>query len=281
MLLNGKPFGVFVNILKVKLLLVLSLFLTVSCTIGSGSAVISKKTRKSPKLLFKLGMKRLKGGNNEEARAVFKILKAGFPMSMYATTAEIRIADTHKGESHFATAASAYRDFYKDHPRHKMVLSGYAMFMIGYCNYRLGPGDFFIFPPAFEKDLTYTKNAYAVFNVFFNRYPKSIYTKRVRKYYKKSLKLLASHEYYAAEFYLKNKKPKAVKIRYEYLVRTFPDSEIAPKVAVKLTQLYIKDGEFAKATTLSKSILKKYSGTDSAKSALKLLVELKGKRSKK
>ncbi|MBU1238648.1 outer membrane protein assembly factor BamD, partial [Myxococcota bacterium] len=167
-----------------------------------------------------------------------------------------------------------------DHPNNQMVLSGYVMYMIGYCNYRLGPGNFFLFPPDHEKDLSYVQNAYLIFKVFFQRYPQSAYMKKALKYYKYSLGKLSRHEMYVAKFYLKKKKPKGAKLRLEYLVRSYPDAPNAPSAALLLGNLYAKDGEYTKASTILKTVLKKYAGKKEAREALSALAKLKGPKEK-
>ncbi|MBU1534584.1 hypothetical protein KKF84_04640, partial [Myxococcota bacterium] len=77
--------------MKYTFLIVLFSFIFIgsSCTLGSGAAQIPKKVQKKPDLLYNFGMKMMKKGQHEEARLVFKKVRTAFPISMYATLAEL------------------------------------------------------------------------------------------------------------------------------------------------------------------------------------------------
>lgn len=242
------------------------------CTV-SGGGTIPSAARKDPKKLYEHGERRLKKDYPEDARMVFQRLRTLFPLSQYALMAELKIAETHRKEGNFITAATAYRDFEKDHPTHEAVTSGLTTWWIGYCNFRLGPGDFFLFPPAEQRDLMHTRAAYMIFQMFMSRYPDSPHLERVKKYYARSREMLVKHEFYAANFYAKKKKIKGVRNRMEFILTEFPDSPRVPEAAVILSRAYVKLGEPQKAVDLCNKIIVHYPKRPQAAEAARILAE--------
>ncbi|PKN46092.1 MAG: hypothetical protein CVU59_07090 [Deltaproteobacteria bacterium HGW-Deltaproteobacteria-17] len=242
------------------------------CTV-SGSGTIPPKALKDPKLLYEFGQKRLKKDYAEDARGVFAKVRSLYPLSQYAVLSELKIAETHRKEGNFITAATAYRDFEKDHPFHEAVTSGMTTWWIGYCNYRLGPGDFFLFPPAQQRDLAHTKAAYMIFQMFMGRYPESPYLARVKKYYARTREMLVKHEFYAADFYQKKHKPKAVRNRMEFILTEYPDSPRVPEAALILVNAYLQLDETKKAVDLCRKIIVHYPKRPQAAEAAKLLAK--------
>jgi len=246
------------------------------CTV-SGGGTIPARALKDPKLLYEFGERRLKKDYPEDARTVFVKVRTLYPLSQYAVLSELKIAETHRKEGSFITAATAYRDFEKDHPYHEAVTSGMTTWWIGYCNYRLGPGDFFLFPPAQQRDLAHTKAAYMIFQMFMGRYPGSPFLARVKKYYAKTREMLVKHEFYAAQFYESKNKHKGVRNRMEYILTEFPDSPRVPEAAIRLSRTYIQLGENKKAVDLCQKIIVHYPKRPQAAEAAKLLAKAKQK----
>ncbi len=246
------------------------------CTV-SGGGTIPSRALKDPRLLYEFGERRLKKDYPEDARTVFQKVRSLYPLSQYALMAELAIADTHRKEGNFITAATAYRDFEKDHPTHEAVTSGLTTWWIGYCNFRLGPGDFILFPPAEQRDLMHTRAAYMIFQMFLARYPNSPHLDRVKKYYARSREMLVKHEFYAANFYAKKKKTKGVRARMEFILTEFPDSPRVPEAAVILSRAYIKLGESQKAVDLCQKIIVHYPKRPQAAEAARILAQARQK----
>lgn len=253
------------------------LFFLASCTV-SGSGTIPAAALKTPQALYELGEKRMKNDNPEDARTVFQKIKTLYPLSDYAILAELRIADTYRKEGKFDVAASAYRDFERDHPFHEAVTSGMTTWWIGYCNYRLGPGDFFLFPPAQQRDLLHTRAAYAVFQMFLSRYPDSPYKIKVQKYYRRAREMLVKHEFYAADFYMKKKKYRGVRNRLEFILTQYPDSPRVVDAAAWLIHIYDRLGEEKKAVDLCRKIIEHYPARPQAAQAARLLARIEGRK---
>ncbi|MDA3863747.1 MAG: outer membrane protein assembly factor BamD [Deltaproteobacteria bacterium] len=246
---------------------IISVLFFSACTLSGGEVNIPAKAIKSPAGIYKYGVKTSKDGYYEEARKVFNILRKKYPTSLYATTAKLRIADSYKKEEMYATAASRYRIFRRDHPDHEGVNSGYVLYSIAWCNYKLGPGNFFLFPPAYEKDLSFMEVAHTLLKHFIRKYPKSTYLKKAKKLYRKTRKTLVDHELYVARYYEKKEKYKAVKMRYEYLLNKYSDSKKVPEVSLKLSKVYLKLGKKEKAKKLLSAIIEKVKSPEVVKQA--------------
>jgi outer membrane protein assembly factor BamD len=152
-----------------------------------------------------------------------------------------------------------------------MVESGYSSYNIGYCYWRLTPGEFFILPPSEEKDQTSVEAAMLAFKKFLRRYPDSKYKKKAQKYYRRTVRRLASHELYVARFYLGRGKPKGAIFRLEYLIKRYPDAGYQPEVMFLLGRTYLRLKKPKKATEVFRAIVKKFPGNYNAKKARRYL----------
>src|SRR5262249_27048315 len=81
------------------------------------------------------------------------------------------------------------------------------------------PTEWFLVPPAYEKDQGPVRDALRELSAFLSDYPDSPHALRARELEEDCVRRLADHELYVAEFYLKNKHPQAAANRLEALVR--------------------------------------------------------------
>ena len=213
------------------------------------------------------GVKALKDKSYEEAVKYFKFVRTKFPFSKFATLAELRQADALRDEEKFLSAIDAYKTFEKEHPTHPDVESGYTAFHQGQCYWKMSPGDFFILPPAREKDMTSAEAALDAFRDFFKRYPDSAFIKQARETHRKALRMLASHELYVARFYLGRNKPKGAILRLEGLIRKYPDAGYEPDTMYLLGRTYLKLKKPGQALTVFRSLMQKHPESYNAKKA--------------
>jgi outer membrane protein assembly factor BamD len=220
---------------------------------------------------YKKGAEALKDKSFEDATKYFKFVRSRYPFSKYATLAELRLADVLRDSEKFIAAIDAYKTFVKEHPTHPQVEDGYAAYQIGYCYWKLTPSDFFILPPANEKDQTSTEAAMLAFKRFLKRYPDSKHRKKAKKYYHKALRQLAAHELYVARFYLKKDKPKGAIFRLETLIERYPDAGYEPEVMLMLGRTYLQMKKPEKARTVFRRLIKEHPGNYNAKKAKRYL----------
>ena len=101
---------------------------------------------------YERGMGLMDEGEWLDAVKYFTFVKARFPYSKFAVLADLRIADAAFGAESYLEAIDAYKLFIKFHPTHEMVENGYASFRIAEGYYHMLPDDWFLVPPAYEKD---------------------------------------------------------------------------------------------------------------------------------
>jgi outer membrane protein assembly factor BamD len=189
---------------------------------------------------YEKGLRELKDENFAEAIKYFTFVKTRFPFSRYATLAELKVADTHMARGRYIEAIDAYRQFMKFHPTHEMTENGYAAFKICESYYKQIPDEWFLSPPAYEKDQTATRDALKEYDGFLARYPDSKYVKEARKNRGVALRKLIDHELYVARFYLNRGKPYAAIGRLEGVIKDFPGAQREPETLLLLGQTYLK-----------------------------------------
>lgn len=224
---------------------------------------------------YEKGIKALEKKQLEEAKKFFDFVRSRFPLSQYAVLSKLRQADLLFRGGKFVSAINAYDGFMKDHPTHREVVNGYVPFRIGLAHYRMVPDDFFLFPPSYEKDLAPALAAVTVFRRFLEKFPDSKYSERARKYFTRSLKLLARHELYVARFYLSKGKPKGAILRLEHIIRQYPEAGFEPSVMLLMGKTYLKMKEIDRAKSVFKDLTKKHPEDRNASQARLYLKHIK------
>lgn len=220
---------------------------------------------------YRKGLKSLKKKNFEDAQKFFKYVREKHPLSKYAPLAELRQGDVLYKQGKYLSAIDAYQTFIKEHPTHAEVASGYVPYMIGYCHWRMSPGDWWLFPPSHEKDLTPALATMKVFRRFLEQFPSSKYTPKAKKFYRRAVRKLAKHEMYVARFYLSRGKPKGAILRLEYLIKKYPDAGNEATVLLLLGRTYLKLKQVNKAVEVLKKLVTTYRNDYNAKRALRYL----------
>jgi outer membrane protein assembly factor BamD len=184
---------------------------------GSGSVDYSVSAQKN----YEKGLKELERGDWVAASKYFGFIKSRFPYSKYAVLAELRLADAEFGAEQYLEAIDSYRLFIKFHPTHEMVANGYASFRIGEAYYKQLPGDFWLFPPSYEKDQSSTEDAGTELKSFLDKYPDSPYRDKAKDIIVKVGKRLADHEWYVARYYWDRGKPMGTVLRLRRLLENY------------------------------------------------------------
>jgi outer membrane protein assembly factor BamD len=224
---------------------------------------------------YEHGVAELKDENYLEAMTLFNFVKNRFPFSTYATLAELRIADVYFAQDKFADAADAYKVFARFHPNHPEVVDGYASYRACLAYVKQIPGDWFISPPAHEKDQSSTQDAMREIATFVKTYPESPYRDEVNKLYQKMIKKLVDHELYVAKFYLDRDKPRATIIRLEGILTTYPDADAIPQVMMLLAETYSKLKQYDRAQATYATLIEKFPNTSYEQKAKKRLDNLR------
>ena len=253
----------------VSLLVATGLVVVVACggKSGSGSVEYSVSAQKN----YDKGLKMLESKDWVAASKYFGFIKSRFPYSKYAVLAELRLADAEFGAEQYLEGIDSYRLFIKFHPTHEMVANGYVSFRIGESYFKQLPGDFWMFPPSFEKDQSSTEDAANELKSFLDKYPDSPYRKQSKEILVRLGKRLADHEWYVASFYAKRDKWPAVINRLNIIARDFPGIGLDEKVHFALYDAWMELKDEAKAKDALRALVKKSPESDGAKKAARML----------
>jgi outer membrane protein assembly factor BamD len=109
------------------------------------------------------------------------------------------------------------------------------------------PDDFFLLPPAYEKDQSSVRDALRELDSARGKYPDSPYAKPAQAYRREVLRRLIEHEVYVARFYLERGHPKAAILRIETALRRYPDSGQEGELMLALGETHLEMGNAARA----------------------------------
>lgn len=184
---------------------------------STGSVDYSVSAQKN----YEKGVHELETKDWVAASKYFAFIKTRFPYSKYAVLAELRLADSEFGAEQYLEAVDSYRLFIKFHPTNEMVSNGYATFKIGDSYFRQLSGDFWLFPPSFEKDQSSTEDAANELKSFLDKYPDSPYRAKAKEILVSVGKRLADHEWYVARYYWDRGKPMGTVLRLRRLLEKY------------------------------------------------------------
>lgn len=188
---------------------------------------------------FIKGKKAFDDGDYLEAIEYLNFVKNKFPFSNYAAEADLLLADCEFARDRFLEAADAYTNFARMHPKHPKV--SYSVFRIGLCYFNRMPGDWWLFPPAFELDQDETERAVREIERFLRQFPQDQFAPEARKHLEICQRRLAARVRYVMDFYLKREHPRGVLWRAEELLSKYPglgfDEEALYRKAQALLQL--------------------------------------------
>jgi outer membrane protein assembly factor BamD len=241
---------------------------------GSGSVDYSVSAQKN----YDKGLKELDRKDWVAASKYFGFIKSRFPYSKYAVLAELRLADAEFGAEQYLEAIDSYRLFIKFHPTHEMVANGYASFRIGESYYKQLPGDFWLFPPSFEKDQSATEDAATELKSFLDKYPDSPYRDRSKEIIKTVGKKLADHEWYVARYYWDRGKPMGTVLRLRRLLEQYRGVGYDEEALWLLGRAYVAVDMRDRARTAWTELVQKHPRSNRAGDARDALVSLGPKR---
>jgi outer membrane protein assembly factor BamD len=238
---------------------------------GSGSVEYAVSAAQN----YEQGMKSLEEEEWVEAVKFFQFVKARFPYSKFAVLADLRIADAAYGAESYLEAIDAYKMFMKFHPTHEMVENGYAAFRIGESYYHMLPDDWFLVPPAHEKDQSAALDAARELAAVVRQYPKSQFAAKAKELHTKVAKLLARHEWYVANFYWKRDQPMGTVLRLRTLLKNYPEVGYDVEALYLLGRAYLRVGKPEDAKKSFETLVEKYPKSDRADDAKRELGSIK------
>ena len=166
-------------------------------------------------------------GKYEKAKRSFDTLLNQYPFSEYSLLAELKTADSNYYLKNYEEALLQYKDFEEHHPTNEAI--PYIMLQMAMCYYNQ--------IDTIDRDTSTATNAIYSFSRLLRAFPNSPYTEEAKSRIMAARNFLANHEYYVASFYEKRHAYEEAKARLEYLLRQYPDTNIAPKAEMLLYDL--------------------------------------------
>jgi outer membrane protein assembly factor BamD len=208
------------------------------------------------------------------AEPLFKKIRANYPYTRYAALSELREADCLALQDKHAEAIEIYQRFAKVHASHESV--PYARFMAAKSQVEQIPSEWFLAPPSYERDLRAARDALKDLRRFLLDFPSDGHAGEATAMERRVLELLAKHELYVAEFYLKREQPSAAVVRLQNMLGTYDGSGLEAQAMLLMgrTQLMLKDRTSAHSTF--RELIARYPKSGSAVQAERFLAETGG-----
>ena len=190
------------------------------------------------KELYDQAQLRLKNGNFSTAIRSLEALESRFPFGRYAEQAQAELIYAYYMNAQFEASQSAAERFINLHPRH--THSGYAYYMKGLASFTDDSG---LFSRYFQSDLAkrevvMAQQSFDELSDFIARYPDSKYVPHAKQRMIYLRNLLAQHEVYVADFYMKRGAYLAAIGRAKYVIEHLPNTPQTPYALSILVEAY-------------------------------------------
>ena len=190
------------------------------------------------KELYDQAQSRLKNGSFSTAIMSLETLEARFPFGRYAEQAQAELIYAYYMNSQFEASQSAAERFINLHPRHSHT--GYAFYMKGLAAFTDDSG---LFSRYFQSDLAkreviMAQTSFDELSDFISRYPNSKYVPHAKQRMIYLRNLLAEHEIYVADFYMKRGAYLAAIGRAKYVIEHLPNTPQTPYALSVLVEAY-------------------------------------------
>lgn len=211
------------------------------------------------------GVEALESNNFIDAEKYFEHVRTNYPFLAAAKEAELFLADVQFARERYLEARDRYQTFVKLNPTHPRI--DYAAYRAALTHYKEIPSDFFLLPPAAEKDQGEVRNAARAMQEFIRDYPKSAHVDEAQTILADTRKRLVEHEMYVADFYARRERWAAVAGRLEKVVSDFPGSPYDEEAWFALVEAYDKLNDPERAKKTLQRIQEAMPGTDAAERA--------------
>ena len=190
------------------------------------------------KELYDQAQSRLKNGSFSTAILSLEALESRFPFGRYAEQAQAELIYAYYMNSQFEASQSAAERFINLHPRHSHT--GYAFYMKGLAAFTDDSG---LFSRYFQSDLAkrevvMAQTSFGELSEFISRYPESKYVPHAKQRMIYLRNLLAEHEIYVADFYMKRGAYLAAIGRAKYVIENLPNTPQTPFALSILIEAY-------------------------------------------
>lgn len=188
-----------------------------------GNDIERKDLNQPAQKLLMEGMDDYNVGKYFTAIEFFEEILNRYPFSPEATLAELKAADCSYHLGRYLEALLLYEEFENRHPTNESI--PYVMYQKAMCHYKQ--------IDRVDRDPTGAEKSITLFKQLLKAYPTSPYTAEANARIASATEFLANHEYFVVEYYVRTQKYDQAKIRLNYLLAMYPDSQIT-KLAKQL-----------------------------------------------
>ena len=246
-----------------------ALLLCAGCASLTGGGPATPKYSSEAEANLARGNEALEDKDYLRAEQYFEFVKTKFPYLEASKEAELRLADADFAQDRFPEAREKYQAFVKLHPTHPRV--DYAAYQAALTHVKELPSDFFLLPPAEEKDQTDVQAAYRAMNDFLRQHPKSELAKDAKVHAEDAKRRMAEHELYVAAFYKKRERWQAVAQRLEGMLARYPGTQYEEEALFSLHEAYVQLKDPTRAQETLRKVLERLPNTPAAARAQRML----------
>jgi outer membrane protein assembly factor BamD len=200
-----------------KLLILIILFSLIGCTWWGSKTPV----RSTPESLYRKGQEYYMSGKYKKSIESFQRLREEYPLSKYAISADMGIADSFFSMNDYMSAETYYNDFADFHPTNENL--PYVMYQIGMCHYKQMLG--------IDRDQSETRLAKEAFEKLISRFPSSKFSFMAEKRLRDAKRKLGEHEFYVGQFYFKKGEYQAALRRFELVAAEYANLGMDYKVS--------------------------------------------------
>ncbi|TFG37672.1 MAG: outer membrane protein assembly factor BamD [Syntrophobacterales bacterium] len=177
--------------------------------------------RSTPESLYQKGQQYYLDGKYKQSIEAFQRLREEYPLSKYAISADLGIADSYFSTGNYLSAESYYNDFVDFHPTNENL--PYVMYQIGLCHYNE--------MLSIDRDQTQTRQARDSFEKLISRFPSSKFSFMAEKKLRDTKRRIGEHEFYVGQFYFKRGDYQAALRRFEVVAEEYANLGMDYKVS--------------------------------------------------
>ena len=204
------------------ILIPIILFSMTACALFGEKAPV----RSAPESLYQKGQQYYLNGKYKKSIESFQRLREEYPLSKYAISAEMGIADSYFSTGDYFSAESYYNDFVDFHPTNENL--PYVMYQIGLCHYNQMLG--------IDRDQTQTRQAKDSFEKLISRFPSSKFSFMAERKLRDTRKRIGEHEFYVGQFYFNRGNYGAALRRFEVVTKEYANLGMDYKVSYFLQE---------------------------------------------
>ena len=205
---------------------------------GRGEIVPNVRFADTAEGNFNRAEERYKEEDYLAAQRYYGFIRSKYPYSRYSVLADLRIADCQFGRKRYIEAVDSYQNFIRLHPTHEYV--PYARFKVGRAYYEQIPGEWFLLPPAHEKDQSAIRDAERALKIYTDQHEGHENYKEGRKLLDDVRTRMMAHERYVANFYDRQGRDRAYVNRLEIIRKDYADVGLNDKLLLEIARVYAR-----------------------------------------